>query len=107
MKKGVLTFGIISGLICAVTMLATIPFRDKLEGDKGAIAGYTTMVVAGLLVFFGIRAYRENVSGGTMIVARRFVVGILITLIANSFYLGNLGVHLSRVLPNFAEKYAA
>jgi len=81
MKKTVLTFGIISGLICSVFMLASIPFRDKLEGDKGAIIGYTTMVLAGLLVFFGIRAYRENFSSGTLTFARGFAVGILITLV--------------------------
>jgi hypothetical protein len=34
------------------------------------------MVLAGLLVFFGIRAYREKVFGATLTLARGFVVGM-------------------------------
>ena len=65
MRKTVLTFGVISGLISAVAMLATVPFLHKLSGDKGLILGYTTIVLSGLLVFFGIRSYRDNVSDGS------------------------------------------
>ena len=107
MKKTVLTFGIISGLISAATMLATIPFMHKLGEDKGLIIGYTTMVLAGLLVFFGIRSYRENISGGKLTFARGFVVGILITLLSNCFYVGTWEFINYRFMPNFAQEYAA
>ena len=50
MRKTVLTFGVISGLISAVMMLATVPFMHKISSDKGLIVGYTTIVLAGLLV---------------------------------------------------------
>ena len=43
MKRTVLTFGIISGLILAVMMIATVPFLHKVSGDKGLIIGYTTI----------------------------------------------------------------
>ena len=107
MKKTVLTFGIISGLILSVIMIATIPFMHKLGSDKGYIIGYTTMVLAGLLVFFGIRSYRDNVSSGRITFARGFVVGILITLIACFFYVGTWEVMYRNFMPDFAEKYAA
>jgi hypothetical protein len=58
MKKTVLTFGLISGAIMALMMFATLPFIDRIGLDKGAIIGYTTMVLSFLLVFFGIRSYR-------------------------------------------------
>ena len=64
MKKTVLTFGLISGAIAAGTMLATIPFADSISFNKGEILGYTVIVLSALMVFFGVRSYRENVGVG-------------------------------------------
>jgi len=82
MKKTVLTFGLIGGAIMAAMMFATMRFVDKIGINKGEIIGYTTMIVAFMLVFFGIRSYRENVSGGRITFGRAFAGGILITLVA-------------------------
>ena len=106
MKKIVLTFGIFSGLILAVAMIATLPFLEKVGEGKGLLIGYTTMVLAGLLVFFGIRSYRENISGGKLTFGRGFVVGILISLISCCFYVGTWEVIYFKFMPDFAEKYA-
>ncbi len=107
MKKTVLTFGVISGLISAVTMLATVPFMHKISGDKGLILGYTTIVLAGLLVYFGIRSYRDNVSAGKLTFARGLAVGILISLLSNCFYVATWEVVSYKFMPDFAEKYAS
>jgi len=106
MKKTVLTFGIISGLILAAAMIATLPFLEKVGEGKGLLIGYTTMVLAGLLVFFGIRSYRENVLGGKLTFGRGFIVGILISLISCCFYVGTWEIIYYRFMPDFAEKYA-
>lgn len=105
-KKTVFTFGIISGLILAVMMIATVPFLHKIGEDKGLIIGYTTMVLAGLLVFFGIRSYRENVSGGKLTFGKAFTVGILISLLSCCFYVATWEVLYYKFMPDFAEKYA-
>jgi len=107
MRKTVLTFGVISGLISAVMMLATVPLMHKISSDKGLIIGYTTIVLAGLLVFFGIRSYRDNVSGGRLTFARGLAVGILISLLSNCFYVATWEVVSYKFMPDFAEKYAA
>jgi hypothetical protein len=107
MRKTVLTFGIISGLILSAEMLATLPFFHKIGEGKALIIGYTTMVLAGLLVFFGIRTYRDNVSDGRLTFARAFAVGILISLIANFFYVATWEFIYHKFMPDFAEKYAA
>lgn len=107
MKKTVLTFGIISGLILSATMLASLPLLHKIGQGKALILGYTEMVLAGLLVFFGIRTYRDNLSSGRLTFARGFAVGILITLIANFFYVATWEVIYHKFMPDFAEKYAA
>ncbi|HET9402358.1 MAG TPA: DUF4199 domain-containing protein [Candidatus Acidoferrales bacterium] len=106
-KKVVLTFGLISGAIAAGMMLITLPFTDKFGFDKGEIFGYTTIVLSALLIFFGVRSYRQNVSGGRLSFGRGFVIGILITLISNFCYVATWEVIYYKFMPNFADKYAA
>jgi hypothetical protein len=84
MKKTVLTYGLTSGVIAAVLMLAHVPFMDG--GRKGLILGYTGIVLASLLVFFGVRSYRDNVGNGRISFGRSVAVGILIALISAACY---------------------
>jgi hypothetical protein len=107
MKKTVLTFGLISGAVSAVTMLATIPFAEKLGFDKGEILGYTLIVLSALLTFFGVRSYRENASGGRLTFARGIAVGILITLLSNLCYVATWELLYFKFMPDFGDKYAA
>ena len=107
MKKTVLTFGLISGAIMAAMMFATLPFMDKIGFDKGVIIGYTTMILAFMLVFFGIRSYRENVNGGHITFGRAFTVGILITVVACVFYVVAWEIVYFNFMPDFLDKYAS
>jgi uncharacterized protein DUF4199 len=107
MKKTVLTFGLISGALSAAMMLIAIPFVDKVGWEKGEIFGYTTIVLSALLVFSGVRSYRENVAGGRLTFGRGFAVGILITLISSACYVGTWEIVCYKFMPNFSEKYAA
>jgi Protein of unknown function (DUF4199) len=104
MKKTVLTFGVISGVISSVLMLAHVPFIDQIGWDKGMIVGYTGIVLSFLLVFFGIRSYRDNVNGGTISFSKAFTVGILITLISCAFYIVSWEILYFKVMPEFGEK---
>jgi len=107
MKKIVLTFGLIAGAILSVMMVATIPFMDRIGFDKGEVIGYTTMVLAFLMVFFGVRSYRDNVAGGTISFGRAFKVGLLITLVASACYVATWQVVYYRIAPDFMDKYGA
>ena len=105
MKKTVLTFGLISGAMMMAMMLATMPFISRIGMNKGLIIGYTAIVLSFLLVFFGIRSYRENVGGGTITFGRAFVVGILITLISSALYVLTWEV-IYFGIPGFADQFA-
>jgi uncharacterized protein DUF4199 len=107
MKKTVLTFGLIGGAIMAAMMFATLPFMDKIGFDKGEIVGYTTMILAFMLVFFGIRSYRENVSGGQITFGRAVAVGILITVVACVCYVVAWEILYFKFMPDFGDKYAS
>src|SRR5687768_13089385 len=86
MKKTVLTFGLIAGAILSAMMLITLPFHDAIGWERGEIVGYTSMVLAFLLVFFGVRSYRDNVGGGRVGFGRAFAVGSLIAVVASLCY---------------------
>ena len=107
MKKIVLTFGLISGAIISALMFATVPFMHKIGMNKGMIIGYTTMVLAFLLVFFGIRSYRENIGEGRISFGRAVSVGLLIMLIGCACYVISWEFIYFNFMPDFAEKYAA
>jgi len=107
MKKIVLTFGLISGAIISALMLATVPFMHKIGMSGGMVIGYTTMVLAFLLVFFGIRSYRENIGEGRISFGRAVSVGLLIMLIGCACYVISWEFIYFNFMPDFAEKYAA
>ena len=105
MKKTVLTFGLISGAIVSVLMTLTVSFVDQIGFDRGVIVGYTAIVLSFLLVFFGIRSYRDNVGNGQISFGRAFTIGILITLISCACYVISWEIVYFNFLPDFGEKY--
>lgn len=107
MKKIVLTFGLISGALMAIFMFATMPFVDRIGMDRMLFVGYTGIVLAFMLVFFGIRSYRENVGGGAVTFGRAFMIGILITLISSVCYVIAWQIFYYNFMPDFFEKYSA
>ncbi len=106
MKRIVWTYGLISGAILAAMMFITIPFEEQF-GDRAEVIGYTTMVLAFLMVYFGIRAYRDTVMAGVIGFGRAFKVGILIALITSACYVASWEIMYHTMMPDFAEKYAA
>jgi len=107
MRRIVLTFGLIAGALLSLSMLVTMSLVHRLDLDRGEIIGYTTMVLAFLLVYFGVRSYRDNVAGGTVGFGRAFAVGLLIVLVASACYVATWEFVYYRMMPDFADKYAA
>jgi hypothetical protein len=107
MKKIVLTFGLISGVIMSVIMLATVPFMNNAAADHGYLIGYSSMVLAFLLIYFGVRSYRDNVGGGKVSFGRALAVGALISLVASSCYVATWEVIYYRLAPNWISNYQA
>ena len=107
MKKIVITFGLISGAVPSAMMLLTIPFEQQIGYDRAEVIGYTTIVLSFLLVFFGIRSYRENVARGTLTFGRGVMVGLLITLVSSACYVATWQLIYFKISPGFVEKYSA
>jgi hypothetical protein len=106
MQKTILRYGLISGIIASVFMLATVPFMDSLaHGNMAYLVGYTGIVLSFLMVYFGVRSYRDNLAGGHITFGRAFSVGILITLISCCFYVITWEIVYFNFMPNFMDNY--
>lgn len=105
MKRIVWTFGLISGGVMAAFMVATLPFLSGEHGAEDWIVGYAGMVAAFLLVYFGVRSYRDNVLGGTISFRRAFGTGILIAAISSLCYVATWEVIYYKFMPDFYMKY--
>lgn len=107
MKKIVWTFGLISGAILSAMMVLTMPFAHRIGYNAAMIIGYTTMVLGFLLVYFGIRSYRDNVAGGTVGFGRALAVGSLIMLISSLCYVATWELLYFKFAPGYATSMEA
>ena len=107
MKKTVWTYGLIAGALLSAMMAATIPFQGENGFDHSLLVGYTTMVLSFLLIYFGVRSYRDKVGKGTVGFGRALAVGSLIGIIASVCYVGTWEVMYFKFMPDFMTKYGA
>lgn len=106
MQRIVWRFGLISGGIFALTFVVSMLFKEQLGFDNGAILGYAAMLVSFLMVYFGVRAYRDTELNGSIRFGRAFGVGLLITLVGCAFYVASWEIVYFKFTPDFADKYA-
>jgi hypothetical protein len=106
MKKIILIYGLIAGSIVAIMMFITMPMYNNgtLNMDNGELLGYTTMIIALSLVFFGVKSYRDNHANGAISFGKGFKVGILITLVACTMYGLAWEVTYSQIGDEFTKK---
>src|SRR5271168_2334128 len=102
MKKVVLTFGLIAGLMISVLMDSSLLLANKIgSGHNSMLLGYTMMVASFMLIYFGIRSYRDNTLGGQISFGRAFSCGILIALITTVCYVAMWEVLYFNFMPHF------
>jgi uncharacterized membrane protein YozB (DUF420 family) len=108
MRRIVLAYGLIAGAIVSALVIGLIALnRGDIDVERGHIYGYASMILAFLLVFFGIRRYRDTVGGGAIGFGRAVGVGLLITLVASAVYVVTWQIVYHGFLPDFAERYGA
>lgn len=105
MKRIILIYGLIAGTILGGMFAVTAPLWRSgiITFDNGMWVGYTTMVIALSLTFFGIRSYRDNYLGGVISFGTAFRVGISITLIASLLYCIAWEICYRTLFPDFMD----
>ena len=107
MKKTLLTFGLIAGVIMSVLMDASVLLASRIGSGHSLALGYTILVASFLLVYFGIRSYRDNTLAGQISFGRAFACGILITLITTVCYVATWEILYFNFIPHFMDSYFA
>lgn len=108
MKKNVLIFGLVLGIVLCANMIYTIKLMENnpdFEGDE--VIGYASMVVVFSLTFFGIRNYRDKQLNGIISLGNAFKTGALIALIGSTMYVGVWLFYYHLFVPDFLDKYTA
>lgn len=106
MKKTVLTFGLISGGLLGIMMLITMLLIKKSSFESGMIIGYSTMVLAGIVMFVGVKRLRDN-EGGFIPFGRALKAALLITFLSTLMYVAVWMVLSYTVMSNYMDEYAA
>ena len=108
MKKVVLVYGIIAGLIVTGMMaFSTGYFCAKGDFEGGMIYGYSAMIISFSMIFVGVRSFRDKHNGGTINFGKAFKIGLFISLIASTIYVISWLINYYCFMPDFMDKYAA
>ncbi len=111
MKKNIIIYGFIAGIVVSILMLSTVNYISHCEGrvdyDTSLLIGYASMLIAFSLVFVGIRNYRDKYNDGVISFGKAFKIGITIVLIASTIYVVAWLIDYFFFIPDFLEKYSA
>jgi Protein of unknown function (DUF4199) len=109
MKKTVLIYGLIAGLISSSAFIGLMLLGKAGQHDfkNGMIYGYTLMILAFSFIFVGTKITRDKYNGGGISFGKAFLVGLYITLIASSIYVIVWLIDYYFFIPDFAELYSA
>lgn len=109
MKKIIFVYGSIGGAIIIASMMVTMPFvmNGTLSMTNSEWLGYSTMIIALSVIFFGVKSHRDNQLNGTITFGQGFKVGILISLVASFIYVVWWEIYMHFFMTDFAEQYAS
>ena len=111
MKKNIIIYGLIAGIVVSVLMLSSVNYLSHCEGsvdyDTSMLIGYASMLIAFSLVFVGIRNYRDKFNEGVISFGKAFKIGIMIVLIASTIYVVAWLIDYFFFIPDFMEKFSA
>ncbi|MDP4264505.1 MAG: DUF4199 domain-containing protein [Bacteroidota bacterium] len=111
MKKNIIIYGLIAGIVVSILMLFITNYISHCEGnvdyDTSMLIGYASMLIAFSLVFVGIRNYRDKYNQGVISFGKAFKIGIMMVLIASTIYVIAWLIDYFFFVPDFMEKYSA
>ncbi len=111
MKKNVLVFGLISGLVVstlmAISMVTMYNNPDAGHGGGSMIIGYLSMLVAFSLIFVAVKNYRDKQNAGVISFGKAFKIGLLIALIGSTMYVIMWALLYNFYMPDFMDRYCA
>lgn len=109
MKKSVLVFGLIGGVIVssvmAVSMAVYSAYPEMKLGNGSMMIGYLSMLVAFSMIYVAIKNYRDKQNAGMIGFGKAFRMGFFISLIASTMYVIAWAVIYHFLMPDFMDLY--
>jgi len=106
MKRTILVFGLISGLVSTVWTLGFISFAPRdFDMDNSMWLGYASMLLANIFIIVGVKNYRDKQQNGVITFGRAFKVGFLIALVASTLYVVSWLVYYYTSGTDFMQYY--
>lgn len=109
MQRIVWKYGLGAAALLVTMMAVSVPLtmRGAIDFSVSEVVGYSSMVLSFLVVFFGVRTYREEVCDGVISFRRAFGVGLLMTLVVCGVYVACWQVVYWGFWPDFLDQYGA
>ena len=103
-----LIYGGIAGAITILVMVVGMAFAEEPGAGSGSmIVGYLIMLVAMVMIFVGMRRYRDSEKGGIISFWTAFRLGALMALVASAAYVTCWEVYLAATGYEFMGEYTA
>ncbi len=107
-KINFIYYGLLSGLIIIVGWIIwhLIYVKDsQINFNRGEFLGYTFMIIALSMVFFGVKTYRDKSLNGIISFRDAFLNGLIIVLVASVVYVVGWEVYYPNFLSDFGNQY--
>ncbi len=108
MKKNIIIYGLIAGLIVSALMAINVSMcSNSGKFESSMLVGYATMIIAFSMIFVGTKNYRDKYNAGVISFGKAFKIGLFITLIASTIYVITWLIEEHFFFPDFIDKYMA
>ncbi|RFZ84995.1 DUF4199 domain-containing protein [Mucilaginibacter terrenus] len=108
MKRNVIVFGLISGLLISAFTVCTMAMcYNSGTLESSMVIGFSAMILALSLIFVAVKNYRDKYNGGVVSFGKAFQIGLLISLIASTMYTLSWAIEYHVFIPDWFDKYTA
>ncbi len=104
MNKTISRYGLLASLIIVGLFILTLSIGGvEMDYQLSETLGYLSMLLAMSMVFFGIKAYRDQENGGVISFGKAFQVGSLIALFPSTAF----GIYTIFFFMAYGERWVA
>ena len=108
MKKNILVFGLLAGVILTGYIFSINLLSKIFHGHvANAVAGYTSMIIAFFFIYVATRNFRDKYNDGVISFGQACWIGLGISLIGSTIYVGVWLIDYYCFMPDFMDQYAA
>ena len=102
----IIRYGVIGGLVVALPMIGLMVFAGPNTFFAGGMLyGYTSMILALIAVFMGIKHYRDKALGGAIKFGTALLLGLSISAVASTLYAIGWEISLAATGLDFPTAY--